>query len=125
MESLSILLKKWQEEGNLTGVKVSRVIKILHLIFVDDVLIMKKETIEEWMMIKTILEQFCSASRLKVNHKKSTFHHAGLQGEDLARFKDIFPSNFMELVGGFRYLGYFIKDEKTSFEDWRWIIIKF
>jgi hypothetical protein len=41
------------------------------------------------------------------------------------RFKDIFPYNFMELSGGFRYLGYFIKDEKTSFEYWRWLIIKF
>jgi hypothetical protein len=40
MESLIILLKKDQELGNLTGVKVSRVVKILHLIFVDDVLIM-------------------------------------------------------------------------------------
>ena len=45
------------------------------------------------------------------------FHHAGIQGEELAIFKDIFPYNFMELSGGFRYLGYFIKVEKTSFED--------
>jgi hypothetical protein len=58
MEILSILLKKGQEEGNLTRVKVSRVIKILHLIFVDDVLILTKESIEEWMMIKNSLEQF-------------------------------------------------------------------
>jgi hypothetical protein len=125
MEILSILLKKGQEEGNLTGVKVSRVITILHLIFFYDVLIMTKETVEEWMVIKTTLEQFCSASGLKVNLNKYTFHHVGLQGEYLARFKDIFPYNFMELSGGFRYLGYFIKAEKNSFEDWRWLIIKF
>jgi hypothetical protein len=31
----------------------------------------------------------------------------------------------VELSEGFRYLGYFIKVEKTSFEDWRWLIIKF
>lgn len=47
MESLSILLKKIQELGDLTGVKVSRVVKILHLIFFDDVLIMTKASIEE------------------------------------------------------------------------------
>jgi hypothetical protein len=75
---------------------------------------MTKASIEEWMMIKTLLEQFCCASGLKVNLNKSTFHHAGIQGEDLARFKDIFSYNFMELSGGFRYLGYFIKAEKTS-----------
>jgi hypothetical protein len=47
MESLNILLKQGQEAENLTGVKVSRVVKILHLIFVDDVLIMTKTTTAE------------------------------------------------------------------------------
>jgi len=42
MESISILLKQVQEVGNLTRVQVSRVVKILHLIFVDDVLIIDK-----------------------------------------------------------------------------------
>ena len=26
---------------------------------------------------------------------------------------------------GFRYLGYFLKAEKSTFEDWRWLIVKF
>jgi hypothetical protein len=33
MEGLSILLKRSQLQGNLTGVKVSRLLKILHLLF--------------------------------------------------------------------------------------------
>jgi hypothetical protein len=53
MESISLLLKKGQVEGSLTGVKVSRVIRVLHLIFVDDVLIMTKASLEEWQVIKT------------------------------------------------------------------------
>jgi hypothetical protein len=47
MESLSILLKQRQAMRELTGVKVSRIVKFLHLIFVDDVLIMTKASIEE------------------------------------------------------------------------------
>jgi hypothetical protein len=125
MESLSILLKHGQEVGNLTGVKVSRVVKILHLIFVDDVLIMTKASVEEWLLVKDILDHFCSASGSKINHSKSTFHHAGLQDADLARFKELFTYKFMELELGFKYLGYFIKVEKTYFEDWRWLLIKF
>jgi hypothetical protein len=54
MESISLLLKKGQSEGSLTGVKVSRIVKILHLIFVDDILIMTKASLEEWMVIKSI-----------------------------------------------------------------------
>jgi hypothetical protein len=48
MESISLLLKKGQVEGKLTRVKVSRIIKVLHLICVDDVLIMSKVSLEEW-----------------------------------------------------------------------------
>jgi hypothetical protein len=62
MEGLSLLLKKGKDEGKLSGVKVSRIVKILHLFFVDDVLIMTKATIDEWMEIKNILLIFCSAS---------------------------------------------------------------
>ena len=52
MEGLSLLLKKGQEEGKLSRVKVSRLVKILHLFFVDDVLIMKNASVEEWLEIK-------------------------------------------------------------------------
>jgi hypothetical protein len=45
MEGLSLLLKLGQSQGNLTGVKVSRLIKILHLLFVDDVLILTNDSI--------------------------------------------------------------------------------
>jgi hypothetical protein len=125
MESISLLLKKVQTEGSLTGVKVSTVIKILHLIFVDDVLIMKKASLEEWMLIKSLLNLFCCASGIKVNLNKSTFHPSGIQGEALEKLKETFDFNFVELSEGFRYLGYFIKAEKLTFEDWGWLISKF
>jgi hypothetical protein len=115
MESISLLLKKSHSEGVLSGVKVSRVIKILHLIFVDDILIMSKESLEEWMVIKSLLELFCCALGLKVNLEKSTFHHSGLQGEALDKLKDAFTINFIELSKGFMYLGYFIKAERSKF----------
>jgi hypothetical protein len=72
MEGLSILLKIVQSQGNLTGVKVSRLIKILHLLFVDDVLIMTDDSIHEWREIKKILQVFCRASGLQINWSKSS-----------------------------------------------------
>jgi len=97
MESISLLLRKSLSEGVLSGVKVSRVIKILHLIFVDDILIMSKAYLEEWMLIKSLLEIFCCALGLKVNLEKSTSYHSGLQGEDLEKLKESFSINFVEL----------------------------
>lgn len=41
MEGLSLLLKESQRNGLMTGIKVSRTIKILHILSVDDVIIVK------------------------------------------------------------------------------------
>jgi hypothetical protein len=125
MESLSILLKTRQEQGTLTRVKVYRVVKILHLIFVDDVHIMSKASLEEWQRVKEILEQFFSATGLQVNDGKSTLHHLGVEEDLLTSLKTLFNYNFIDLSSGFKYLGYFIKVWRSSFEEWRWLIIKY
>jgi len=117
MKSISLLLKKGQVKGNITGVKVSRIIKVLHLIFVDDVLIMSKASLDEWKVIKYLLELFCCASSLKVSPQKSTFHFSGIHGETLEQFRTMFSFNFEELYVGFCYLGYHLKADKSTFED--------
>jgi hypothetical protein len=61
MEGLNHLPKKGLGEGNLLGFKVSRIFKIMYLVFVDDVLIMSKALVEEWTEIKSILIIFCRA----------------------------------------------------------------
>jgi len=37
MESFILLLKKAQDEGSFSGVKVSQIVKIIHLFFVDEI----------------------------------------------------------------------------------------
>jgi hypothetical protein len=97
MEALSLLLKTGQAEGKLSGIKVSRTIKILHLLFADDVLIMTNGTLQEWLEIKEILHKFCSATGLLINWDKSTFHFANLQQLILDQIKGIFPYTFTPL----------------------------
>jgi len=63
----------------LTGIKVSRIINIQHLLFMDDVLIMTKSSIEEWEEINKILDGFCSATGLMINVQKSTSLHSEAQ----------------------------------------------
>jgi hypothetical protein len=124
MEGLSLLLKKGQSEGKLMGVKVSRIVRILHLLFVDDILIMTRASLQEWQEIDNILKDFCRASGLQVNLTKSTFHYVGLQGEELEKFKEVFPYKFADLSEGFRYLGYYLKSGMYKAEDWRWLLAK-
>jgi len=79
MEGLSLSLKKSQLEGKLTRIKVSRLVRILHLLFVDDVIIMSNASIVEWQEIHTLLNAFSVASGLEINMNKSTFHHFDVQ----------------------------------------------
>ena len=95
MEGLGLTLKEGQANGKLTGINVSRLIKILHLLFVDDVLIMTKALIEEWKEIEKILCVFCGASVLMINLQKSTFHHFWVKQEILEALKEIYHYNFI------------------------------
>jgi hypothetical protein len=102
MEGLGVSLKKDHVEGKLTEVKVFKLIKILRLLFVHDVLIMSKASIEEWKVIDEILNVFFKATGLVVNLQNSTFHYFWIQQEVINSFKDIFPYNFVDLSEGFR-----------------------
>jgi hypothetical protein len=95
MEGLGLTLKEGQANGKLTGINVSRLIKILHLLFVDDVLIMTKASIEEWKEIEKILCVFCGALVLMINLQKSTFHHFWVKQEILESLKEIYHYNFI------------------------------
>jgi len=101
MEGLILSLKKGQAKGKLIGVKVSRLIKILHLLFVDDVFIMSKASIEEWNVVDEILNVFCRATDLVLNLQKSTFHYFGIQQKVIYCFKVIFAYKFPDLSEGF------------------------
>jgi len=122
MEGLSLALKISKEEGLLTGIKVSRLHKIIHLLFVDDILIMAKASIGEWQEIKRVLDVFCRASGLKINENKTTFLQHGVQQQDLEILQANFHFNFVDLSSGFRYLGYFLKIDRYKTKDWNSLI---
>jgi hypothetical protein len=124
MEGLILLLKKGKGEGKLSGVKVSRLVKILHLFFVDDVLIISKASPDEWQEIKNILSIFCRASGLMINWSKSIFYFSKFNGDALENLKGIFPHCFEELDKGFHYLGYVLKADAYKAVYWRWLLKK-
>jgi hypothetical protein len=111
MEGLSLSLKKAQNDGLITRIKVSRLIKILHLLFVDDILIMSKASSTEWEKIQEILHVFCQASGLVINIQKSILMHSGVDPENLHSIKYFLLYPCKDLSLGFKYLGYFLKTE--------------
>jgi len=108
LEGLSLLLKESKVAGNIACIKVSRMIRILHIFFVDDILIMTNATINEWIEIDRIMNFFCKASGLKVNKQKSNFLYEGLSNANLAPHRTVLPYKFSKQSIGFRYLGFYL-----------------
>jgi hypothetical protein len=125
MEGLSLLLSKSIFEHHISGIEVSKFINIVHLMFVDDVLLMSKADLTEWIVILDLLQAFCSASGLCINFTKSTTHYWGLNEAELCSLKASIPFSFVDLSQGFRYLGYHLKPGAAKSEDWCWLVVKF
>jgi hypothetical protein len=125
LEGLSILLKNSQAEGHLSGVKISGLTHILHILFVDDVLILTSASLAEWSIIHSIISTFCAASGLEINLHKSVFLALNAQEPLLTNLKELFGIAAAELKEGFSYLGFFIKSSRYSSKDWLWLIDKF
>jgi hypothetical protein len=117
MEGLSLALKKKQEEGLLTGIKVTRMLCVLHLLFVDDIVIMTSAYVNEWSEINRLLVLFYNATGLMINPQKSSFYQSRVQSAILDDIKTIFPFEFYQLALGFKYLGYFLKADRHKALD--------
>jgi hypothetical protein len=125
MEGLRLAIKKIQEEVLVMGIKVTRLIQILHLLFVDYILIMTKALVTEWLEIQKLLTIFCSATRLLINAHKTSFYQFGVQQQVLDSLKEIFLYRINNLTDGFRYLGYILKADRYKAKDWNWLLSKY
>jgi hypothetical protein len=124
MESLSLLIKSRQRDGSLIGIEVSRLTKILHLLFVDDILILTHALVQEWTVVMELIIVFFMESGLKVNPTKSMMHYLGLLEMKLDVFKICIPYSFSDLTEGFKYLGYYLKDGIPKYKYLSWLIQK-
>jgi hypothetical protein len=109
LEGLSILLKNKQADGLLKGIKVAGLTHILHILFVDDVLILSNANLAEWTTIHSILISFCDVSGLEINVHKSVFLVSNVQDPLQTDLKELYGITSLELSKGFSYLGYFLK----------------
>jgi len=101
MEGLGLLLKKSKEDNKLSGIKVSKMFNILHLFFVDDVFILTKADLQEWLEIDKLIVLFCKASGFQVNVSKTTLHFEDFSELDLTPFRSFLPYTFSSLDTSF------------------------
>jgi hypothetical protein len=125
LEGPSLHLSKNVVEHHITSIKVSNLHKIVHLMFVDDIILLSKADVTEWTALLDILQLFCTASGLSIHPMKSIVHYWDLSASDLSTLKGFIPSSFFDLSLGFRYLGYRLKPGASSATDWTWLVSSF
>lgn len=72
MEGLSRLMASAKREGDLSSLKITDDCFLTHLLFVDDVLILLDDSIQDSRTFSKILLLFSSATGMLANHTKST-----------------------------------------------------
>ena len=109
----------------MIGIKVTKLLQILHLLFVDDILIMTNASVNEWLEIQSLLAVFCNATGLMINSQKTSFYQFGVQPVVLDSIIFFFPYEVNNIANGFKYLGYTLKDDRFKAEDWDWLLSKY
>ena len=109
------MIGKVVRDGRIKGVKYTSCHFIAYLLFVDDVLLFGKGTMEEWIVFHEIIWLFFAASGMKINMQKSSFLTKQVIDEVM---EHVFPFHMDSTDTGFKYLGYFMNPNNYLKVDW-------
>ena len=118
------MIHKAKEERNLKGVMISSTVKLTHVLFVDDVLLLGEGSYVNFQNLANILETYQKATRMAVNIEKTKLTFNNIPDEFLSRTKELLPFPTASIAKGFKYLGFILKPNPYSFQDWIWIYNK-
>lgn len=82
-------------------------------------------TLEEWRSYKKILDFFCLVSGMNISYTKSLFLKHTFVAEVERSISVILPLQFIDMNGGTKYLGYFVKPTNYLLNDWYWLVRRF
>jgi hypothetical protein len=108
VDALSRLICEVRSKGNFRGVKIIDQVSITHLLFVDVVLCLSQGVGRDFSTLKSILDMFCKAPGMEINHEKSSILPCNLSSSSLQRLARLLPFSCKELDSCFKYLGLFL-----------------
>ena len=123
-EALSRIIHKAKADGVIKGIKVSTTEEVTHTLFVDDVLLFGERSIKNLEAFLALIDKHRRATGMVVNVEKSNLIHNEFPKEMIQRTKELiqYQTTFVEV--GFKYLGFTLKPNCYSFQDWVWLYKK-
>lgn len=110
--------------GSISGIGISTLVTLAHFLFVDDVVLFGKGTVEEWCGFRTVIDAFTPASGMFVSTVSHILKHLVDDGA-IAGISTIFPYSMEQIEGGFKYLRFWVKPLNYLVSDWHWLVRKF
>ena len=123
-EALSRLLNRAREENLIKGVNVTNQTELTHVLFVDDVLMSGEGTLNNLQNLEKILRRYQKATSMKINLEKSNLIHNNLDEDFITQAKSLIPVSISQIDEGFKYLGFHLKPNSYSTQDWMWLYKK-
>jgi hypothetical protein len=123
-EGLNRAISHAKSAGTFSGIKISPVLFLTHLLFVDDVLIFSGGSRREVEVLRNILSLFSKATGMQINDRKSSLSTYLLTEEEEQAHNLFFPYERKTLDDGIKYLGFILKPNDYRKEDWKWLLKK-
>lgn len=113
-DHLSRLFKEVRSKKELKGALVVKMLSLSHLLFVNDVLLFCFGDESDLRKSLKLLDLFCAITRMEVSYNKSACYCHNIDRALSAVVNNFFPFDKVDLVAGFKYLGYFLKPNKYT-----------
>jgi hypothetical protein len=123
-KGLSRAFEEAKFHGEFQGIPITPNLKVTHLLFVDDVLILCNGLRGDAEKLSRILEPIGRTTRMLINERKSTLSVHNMDVEEMLSYKEFFPYEQRDLDDGLKYMGFQLKPNKYRKEDWIWLLAK-
>jgi len=124
MEGLSRIITSARDRNQLTGIKITEIFYLTHLLFVDDILIFLNGSIGDTTTLQNLFMLFQQATGMMINDSKSTITTVGCTQHEFTFATQRFPFISLILTEGIKYLGFRLKPLGYRIVEWTWFIAK-
>jgi hypothetical protein len=124
VEDLSRLVKNVKCRGMLKSIKVSSLISLSHLLFVDEIVLFGEAKDKEWESFKLIMDCFYKVTVMIINVQKSQLLFHRVWDDVEVVILNIFPYPHSSLDNGMKCLNFPLNPNDYVYIDWLWMYQK-
>ena len=123
-KAMRISLHNAREVRLIKGVRVANQIELTHVLFVDDVLMFGDGTFSNIQNLIKVLKKYQVEIGMEINLEKSKLSHNNINEEVFTQARELIAVSISPLNEGFKYLGFQLKPNAYSSQDWVWLYKK-